>query len=103
VLHLDLHPDNVLLGPGGPVLIDWRNTKEGPHDLDVAMSALILAQAAMGQVTLARPVLAAFLHEVDGQPLRQLDNALAMRSADRNLTTEELDILPRAAALVASQ
>lgn len=46
ILHLDLHPDNVMLSSRGPVLIDWRNATEGPPDLDVALSALILAQVA---------------------------------------------------------
>ena len=27
LLHLDLHPDNVILSPSGPVVIDWRNTR----------------------------------------------------------------------------
>ena len=46
VLHLDLHPGNVILSPGGPVVIGWRNGAEGPPDLDLAVSALILAQVA---------------------------------------------------------
>jgi aminoglycoside phosphotransferase (APT) family kinase protein len=103
VLHLDLHPDNVLLGPIGPVLIDWRNTQEGPPELDVAMSALILAQVAVGDTdlaTLARSLLTAFLRTVGGQPERQLDRALALRGADPNLTGREVDDLPRAIALV---
>lgn len=48
VLHLDPHLGNVLLGPDGSVLIDWRNSAEGAPDLDAAMSALILAQATVG-------------------------------------------------------
>jgi hypothetical protein len=47
ILHLDLHPANVMLGSHGPVVIDWRNVAEGPADLDVAVSAVILAQAAV--------------------------------------------------------
>lgn len=50
VLHLDLHPNNVLLGPSGPMLIDWRNTTEGAPDIEVAVSALILAQVAVGDL-----------------------------------------------------
>ncbi len=104
VLHLDLHPDNVLLGAGGPVVIDWRNTAEGPPELDVAMSALILAQVAVGgEPGLAEParaLLPAFLREADGEPRRQLDRAVAMRGADANVTGREAADLPRAAALV---
>ncbi|MGY3680802.1 phosphotransferase [Streptomyces sp. TE33382] len=47
ILHLDLHPENVILTEGGPVVIDWSNTAEGPPGLDRAMSALILAQASL--------------------------------------------------------
>ena len=104
VLHLDLHPDNVLLGDRGPVVIDWRNTREGPPELDTAMSALILAQAAVGGdpglAAPARALLAAFLREVDGEPSRGLDDAVAMRAADPNSTGQELADLSRAGALV---
>ncbi|MFD9462177.1 phosphotransferase [Streptomyces sp. NPDC060027] len=48
VLHLDLHPDNVMLTPDGPKVIDWANAEEGPPGLDWAMSAVILAQVAVG-------------------------------------------------------
>jgi tRNA A-37 threonylcarbamoyl transferase component Bud32 len=64
VLHLDLHPDNVVLTPGGPVVIDWSDTEEGTPDLDWAMSALILAQVAVGDPAVAdsvRVMLAALL------------------------------------------
>ncbi|MFD9426761.1 MULTISPECIES: phosphotransferase [unclassified Streptomyces] len=47
ILHLDLHPENVMLTDRGPVVIDWSNTVEGPPGLDRAMSALILAQVAL--------------------------------------------------------
>ncbi|MFE9252995.1 phosphotransferase [Streptomyces sp. NPDC007088] len=46
-LHLDLHPENVLLGPRGPVVIDWQNAATGPPSLDWALSALIMAQVAV--------------------------------------------------------
>jgi Ser/Thr protein kinase RdoA (MazF antagonist) len=104
VLHLDLHPDNVLLSHRGPVLIDWRNTREGPPDLDTAMSALILAQVAVSgenePAATADGVLAAFLGAVDGHPARQLDGALEIRRADPNLTAQEVENLARATALV---
>lgn len=48
ILHLDLHPENVMLTAAGPVVIDWRNASEGPPDLDVAFTALIIAQVAVG-------------------------------------------------------
>ncbi|MER6498399.1 phosphotransferase [Streptomyces sp. NPDC001455] len=47
ILHLDLHPGNVVLTPRGPVVIDWSDTAEGAPALDRAMTALILARTAV--------------------------------------------------------
>ncbi|MEU7589784.1 phosphotransferase [Micromonospora sp. NPDC049230] len=104
ILHLDLHPDNVILTSRGPVLIDWRNASEGPADLDVALSAVILAQvAADAGHPLAAPaatLLAAFLDCVGGSPLTVLDRALALRRNDPALTTAERERLDAAAVLI---
>jgi len=43
VLHLDLHPANVMLTSAGPVVIDWSNVGAGPPAADVAMAWLIMA------------------------------------------------------------
>lgn len=43
VLHLDLHPQNVILGPDGPVVIDWSNARRGPAAADVADVWVVLA------------------------------------------------------------
>lgn len=50
VVHLDLHPANVLLADDGPVLIDWAIARTGPATLDTAMTAMTLAAAAVGGV-----------------------------------------------------
>ncbi len=101
VLHLDLHPDNVILSAGGPVVIDWRNATEGPPALDAAMTAVILAQAAVGEFpVLAAPLLREFLAAVATDPLSQLDRALELRSANPNLTPTESDALGSAGDLV---
>ncbi|GFJ94944.1 hypothetical protein Prum_085860 [Phytohabitans rumicis] len=103
VLHLDLHPDNVILSARGPVVIDWRNATDGPADLDVALSALILAQVATtpGQWSEpARALLPPFLRYAGGQPTRMLDRAVAMRAADPNQTAPEAAALTTAATLI---
>jgi hypothetical protein len=41
LVHFDLHPENVIVGPDGPVLIDWTNGHAGDPDADVAMTWLI--------------------------------------------------------------
>lgn len=38
VLHLDLHPMNVILSRRGPVVIDWTNAAGGPAGFDGAMT-----------------------------------------------------------------
>ncbi len=104
ILHLDLHPDNVMLTQRGPVVIDWRNATEGPADLDVALTALILAQVAVDEAhDMAAPagvLLAAFIRYAGGDPLRMLDQALAMRRADPAVTVDEVDRLGSAASLL---
>ena len=38
VLHLDLHPMNVIMSPKGPVVIDWTNAAGGPAGFDGALT-----------------------------------------------------------------
>jgi streptomycin 6-kinase len=47
MVHGDLHPDNVLLSPRGPVVIDWANAGRGRAEDDVAMAWLIVAASDM--------------------------------------------------------
>ncbi|NEE00770.1 phosphotransferase [Phytoactinopolyspora halotolerans] len=112
VVHLDLHPQNVLLTGRGPVLIDWTNARHGPGDLDTALTALILGQAASGNLgpipgldlgalaAAALDVLTSFLAQVDGDPGRLLDRVVAYRAADPNIHATESDGLDEAASLV---
>lgn len=41
LLHLDLHPMNVLLSARGPVVIDWTNAHRGDPAMDVALTWLL--------------------------------------------------------------
>ena len=38
VLHLDMHPMNVIMSPDGPVVIDWTNAAGGPAGFDGALT-----------------------------------------------------------------
>jgi aminoglycoside phosphotransferase (APT) family kinase protein len=106
VLHLDLHPDNVMLTPDGPVVIDWSNTEEGPPELDCAMSALILAEAGTDTESEvagpARAVLSALLAGLGdamrlGEPLTRVK---ARRAANPTLSTQEIGRLDAAVELI---
>ena len=104
VLHLDLHPDNVMLEDRGPVLIDWRNAADGRRAADVAMTALILAQVAVDgaddRAAAAAGVLAEFLRLSRGGALMELDDVAARRARDPNLTDVERRLLPVAVSAV---
>jgi uncharacterized protein (TIGR02172 family) len=43
--HNDFHPWNVLMGPGGPVIIDWESASLGSLCADVARTTLTVALA----------------------------------------------------------
>ncbi|MDF8265992.1 phosphotransferase [Luteipulveratus flavus] len=102
VVHLDLHPLNVLLAPGGPVVIDWCNAASGPAGLDRALTALILAQVASGELVDVGPVGRHLFDELMLRigPLTDVDLAVAYRSTDPNLTRLEQQGLAEAAALL---
>ena len=105
VVHLDIHPANVILSEThGPALVDWSNARTGIAELDVALTALILAEVAVdaGGVysQAARSLLASFLQATDVDPLVCLDDATALRSADPSLVPGEQVLVPAAAGLV---
>jgi aminoglycoside phosphotransferase (APT) family kinase protein len=87
LLHLDLHPDNVLLSQRGPVVIDWTNARAGDPALDVALTWVIGATSA-GMA--GRAFTQLFLRHVDrGEARRALPDAVALRLADPNVTDAE--------------
>jgi aminoglycoside phosphotransferase (APT) family kinase protein len=43
VLHLDLHPLNVMIGPKGVFVIDWPNARRGDPDVDVGLAWVLMA------------------------------------------------------------
>lgn len=97
ILHLDLHPENVILTEKGPMVIDWTNSAEGPPALDRAMSALILAQVSLTALPPAaseiREFLALFVRAIardGGIPSSDLRHAVELRSQDPNLSQAEV-------------
>lgn len=115
LLHLDLHPLNVIMRGSDPVVIDWANARAGPAGLDVALTALILAQVAVTDGTLAgvgvaddrlrmamTEALQAFGRRVSTHYVDQLPAADAFRREDPNQSAAELQTLARAHELAAS-
>jgi hypothetical protein len=96
----------VLLGPDGPVVIDWRDSADGPPELDVAVSALTMAEVAVNPAFSLRraagEVLHAFLAEPGMRPLPALEQAVTRRTANPALGPAEIALLPLAARLIRS-
>src|SRR5260221_6444518 len=56
LLHLDLHPLNVIMSASGPVVIDWGNARRGDPMADVALTFALIS---CGRIPLPRPVASA--------------------------------------------
>jgi aminoglycoside phosphotransferase (APT) family kinase protein len=87
LVHFDLHPDNVLLAPRGPVLIDWTNAHAGDPDADVALTWLI-AETSAG---LGGRIFAWLFRRIVGRDAirRGFPGASAFRLADPHVTDAE--------------
>lgn len=99
LLHLDLHPLNVILAPAGPVVIDWPNAARGDGHADVALTWLLLASGANPAKRLVAMVsepfrarlVRAFLTPFDREALRGfLPDVAAWKMTDPNMTEGEL-------------
>jgi aminoglycoside phosphotransferase (APT) family kinase protein len=93
LIHLDFHPDNVLLSSRGPVVIDWANSRAGEPALDVAMTWVICATSggAMGRLFTRF-----FLRHVDLRAARtEVAAAGKLRIADPNVMDDERERVRR--------
>jgi aminoglycoside phosphotransferase (APT) family kinase protein len=84
LLHLDLHPKNVLLSGRGPVVIDWANARGGEASLDPALTWVILMTSAGAA---GRAFARLFARHIDVRSA--LKEAVELRVADRNVTDAE--------------
>ena len=104
LLHMDLHPGNVILTERGPVVIDWSNTREGDPDLDLAVTALLLAMVSLtgseAWSALAKACLPHYVIGAWGDPTRLLEEAVATRRKDLNMSAKEIAAIPEALALI---
>lgn len=80
LLHLDLHPGNVVLGPEGPVVLDWASATKGDRRLDVALSWVSLAVARL-------------------RPVRKLTRWRFLRSFMANVDPKAREAIPEAARI----
>lgn len=98
LLHLDLHPLNVILSSAGPMVIDWTNAARGAGDVDVALTWALMACADVPVrgahrllITAGRRLfLRSFLAHFDLAAVRrQLPAVVAWRMDDPKLSDQE--------------
>jgi tRNA A-37 threonylcarbamoyl transferase component Bud32 len=85
LLHRDLHPQNVILSPAGPVVVDWTNAGAGQPAFDVALAWVILIGTGL---PIAERFARDFVSHFQGWKTA-LPEALTYRLADPNATDEE--------------
>jgi Ser/Thr protein kinase RdoA (MazF antagonist) len=92
MLHLDLHPDNVILTPEGPSVVDGPNVARGPGAGDVAYTWIILSTAAeprgdlRGRLVSAlgrRAFIAVFLRQFDASERAEIKRWIPICAAAR--------------------
>jgi hypothetical protein len=100
VLHLDLHPLNIILSDNGPVVIDWTNASRGDPLVDVAATRVLLASgdvpgglwdtllAKVGRGILLRSFLDPFSKSELNPVLRDV---VEWKSKDTNMTSSEIE------------
>jgi aminoglycoside phosphotransferase (APT) family kinase protein len=89
LLHLDLHPANVILAAHGPVVVDWTNARSGDPALDAALTWVIMATTG-GRGHAGRMFVRWFLAHFDrADVVAALPAAAEPRVADANVTDSE--------------
>lgn len=111
VLHLDLHPLNVIIGRKGPVVIDWTGATLGDPDIDVCLAWVLMSAGEIpggrtrakllgwGRSLLVNGFIAHFDRE---QLTRQLRDVVAWKVSDPHMSPKEVqtmwDVVERAEA-----
>ena len=106
LLHLDLHPLNVIIGPAGPVAIDWTGAASGDPALDIGIAWLLMAAGEVPAAAWKRPLAAwararlvsSFLAGVDvASAMTTLRAVVEWKSADPHMTAAEIARMRRVA------
>lgn len=103
MLHLDLHPGNILLTATGPQVIDWESARLGSAGVDLATTALVFAEVVVDgneYAGAALRMLRRFAEEAGVGFGGFVAEAAAVRGSLTNLDPVERDLLPQASIVV---
>ncbi|GAB3994721.1 hypothetical protein GCM10029992_10000 [Glycomyces albus] len=104
LLHLDLHPENVIVTDDGPRLVDWTNAARGADAADFAVSWAILAGVEPDDFGAEADRIATELGELcaalaERASAEAVEAAIAYREADTSVEAAEISrVLKKAAA-----
>ena len=103
MLHLDLHPGNILLTDSGPQVIDWESARLGSAGVDLATTALVFAEVVVDAneyAAAAHRMLRHFIAAGGAGIAPFLAEAAAVRERHTNLDPVERQLLPEATVVV---
>lgn len=103
IVHLDLHPANILMSSRGPQVIDWEVAGIGPAGLDLATTALVFAEIIADGNEYARPAHAMLrvFTDLAGPGFRDhVAHAATHRTAVTTSDPEEHALIPLAQSIV---
>ena len=99
VLHLDLHPLNVMVGPKGATVIDWTNAAAGEQELDVGLAWVLMAAGEIPETGLIAKVMGwgrallvnSFVNQFDRREVgRRLREVVEMKQRDPHMSEAEI-------------
>jgi aminoglycoside phosphotransferase (APT) family kinase protein len=99
LLHLDLHPLNVMMSSRGPIVIDWPNAVRGDPNTDVAVTWTLMSAAEVpmsglkGKLTglIRAQLIRGFIGEFDVAAVAsEVDAVVTWKSLDKNMSESEV-------------
>jgi tRNA A-37 threonylcarbamoyl transferase component Bud32 len=99
LLHMDLHPLNVMMSSRGPVVIDWPNAVRGDPNIDVAVTWILMSAAEVptsglkGTLTglIRAKLIRGFIAQFDTEAVGpEVEAVVTWKSGDKNMSAIEV-------------
>jgi aminoglycoside phosphotransferase (APT) family kinase protein len=99
LLHLDLHPLNVMMSSGGPIVIDWARTARGDPTIDLALTWTLISAGEVptkgfkGKLvgSIRARLIRGFIEDFDRDVVgNEVEAVVAWKSQDQNMSESEV-------------